>query len=123
MRKGQRKGAGRVAFLAHIEDIRTALERGHTVKAVHQQYGPLIPIGYAQFARHVNALVRKKESQTDTRLPETRVADTRLNQLALPFLETVPPSREVAVEANKVRDSSVRRFVFDPTAADRKKLI
>ncbi len=107
-----------MAFLAHIEDIRTALERGHTVKAVHQQYGPLIPIGYAQFARHVNAFVRKKESQTDTKLP-----DTRLNQLALPFLETLPPSREVAVEAKKARDSDVRRFVFDPTAVDRKKLI
>ena len=118
MRKGQRKGAGRVAFLAHIEDIRTALERGHTVKAVHQQYGPLIPIGYAQFARHVNALVRKKEGQTDTRLP-----DTRLNQLALPFLEKVPPSREVVVEAKKAKQGEVRRFVFDPTAADRKKLI
>jgi hypothetical protein len=103
-----KKGAGRVSFLAHLEDIRASLAAGHTVRAAHRLFAARVPVSYSQFARHVNALLKRKEIKRET---PAEAAQPPAESLA----GTRPPGQAAP--------ASRRGFVFDPTAVNRKKLI
>lgn len=55
-----RLGAGRVAFLAHLETIRKEVEAGWTMQAVYDTHGPKLGITYSQFTRYVARFVKEK---------------------------------------------------------------
>lgn len=55
-----RLGAGRVAFLAHLETIRKEVEAGWTMQAVYDTHGPKLGITYSQFTRYVARFVKGK---------------------------------------------------------------
>ena len=48
-----RRGAGRVAFLAHIEAIRKAVNEGWPATAIYDQHKGNVGITYSQFARYI----------------------------------------------------------------------
>ncbi|MFJ7316424.1 TraK family protein [Pseudomonas sp. NPDC098747] len=53
-----RRGAGRVAFLAHAEDFRKLVEAGHPLLAIYERHQGLLGISYSQFARYVARYIR-----------------------------------------------------------------
>ena len=59
------KGVGRVAFIAQLADITADLEAGWPVKAVYQKRADKLGISYAQFARYVDQIVRRRQRQRD----------------------------------------------------------
>ena len=47
------RGAGRVAFLARLDNIREMVQAGYPVISIYEQYGDGMGISYSQFARYV----------------------------------------------------------------------
>lgn len=73
MKKGSR-GAGRVAFLARIEDIRKEIHAGYPLLAIYQEYEKHLKISYSQFARYVTRYIRSKpryENEGEKPVPAT----------------------------------------------------
>lgn len=60
MEKKQRLGAGRVAFLARKEGIKTKIEAGYTMIAVYEEHQKELGISYGQFVNYVNKFIRNK---------------------------------------------------------------
>jgi hypothetical protein len=58
--KKNSRGAGRVAFLARIEDIRKMIDAGYTLLVIYEKYEKSLKIGYSQFARYVTRYIRSK---------------------------------------------------------------
>ena len=56
---GPRWGAGRVAFLAHLEAIRTAVEAGWPLSAIYDEHRGALGISYSNFTRYVARYVRQ----------------------------------------------------------------
>ena len=110
MPKYRPKGAARTAFLGCIEEISAAVDKGLTLKAVHAGYAGLM--SYAQFTRLVRAYIR-----------EARPYQRHLLLPAPPPAVKRSPAARRAEPAAPTEASSNRKFVFDPTAVDRKDLI
>lgn len=53
-RSQRRRGHGRVAFLAHREEIRVALQEGWPRAAVHGRMRQVLGMSYQQFVRYVD---------------------------------------------------------------------
>jgi hypothetical protein len=47
------RGIGRVRFLASKDSVRSEIEKGWSLKAVHEQLRDKLKISYAQFTRYV----------------------------------------------------------------------
>lgn len=111
MRSKTPRGAGRAAFLAHLDGIRASLERGQTVKAVHQLYAEKTGLSYAHFTRLVKTLARPKEARRETpSLPPVAAPD--------------PPVAEVPARSPvKKPGARLPEFQFDPLDAYRKKYV
>lgn len=56
-------GTGRIAFFARKEEIKKELETGRTVMSIYREMGPKMGIGYSQFDRYVNKLIRSKPDE------------------------------------------------------------
>lgn len=48
-----RRGAGRVAFHALREIIKTELEAGYTVRMIYERHQEAIPVSYEQFRAYI----------------------------------------------------------------------
>jgi hypothetical protein len=103
-------------------EIKAALERGHTLKAVHERLQECgITIGY----RHLSSYVgRLRQRDRITGEPSSRVAEARL--VARPSAEAVIAGKKARNDplAN-VRERTRKRpgFNFSDEPADEKKLI
>lgn len=77
----KRRGVGRVAFLARIDDFRNLLEAGHSLLAIYEIHGDELGISYSQFARYVTKYLRSKVSHEQ---PNTanRFSSAQINQAA-----------------------------------------
>lgn len=75
----KRRGVGRVAFLARIDDFRKLLEAGHSLLAIYEIHGDQLGISYSQFARYVATYLRSKVSHEQTNTA-TRFSGTQANQ-------------------------------------------
>ncbi|MGI4837305.1 MAG: TraK family protein [Janthinobacterium lividum] len=47
------RGAGRVVFLARLDDFRKLIDAGHPLRAIYDDYAEQLGIGYPQFTRYV----------------------------------------------------------------------
>ena len=98
-----RLGAGRVAFLAHLETIRKEVEAGWTMQAVYDTHGPKLGITYSQFTRYVARFVKEKPpgrlqaekepSNVLTGQPahSPEVLETPMKSKPHPLFEATPP--------------------------------
>lgn len=66
-----KRGALRVLFLAHREEIASMLEAGHMQRNIHEEVFPKGPISYSQFTRYVRRFIKKEESHERPQKPET----------------------------------------------------
>lgn len=61
-------GAGRVAFLAHLEEFRSLIQAGWPVTVVYENHGGKdTGLSYSQFARYVGKYIRKPTKRGDQR--------------------------------------------------------
>lgn len=61
------RGAGRVAFLARVEDFRKLVVAGHSILAIYQEHGKDLGISYSQFSRYVARYIRSPASHDQDR--------------------------------------------------------
>ncbi|NMZ00581.1 TraK family protein [Pseudomonas proteolytica] len=55
------RGAGRVAFLARLNDFRKLIDAGHPLRAIHDDCAEQLGIGYPQFTKYVGRYLRKEK--------------------------------------------------------------
>ena len=55
------RGAGRVAFLARLDDFRKLIDAGHPLRAIYDDYAEQLGIGYPQFTKYVGRYVREEK--------------------------------------------------------------
>ena len=98
------RGAGRVAFLARVEDFRKLVVAGHPVLAIYQEHGKDLGISYSQFSRYVARYIRSPASHDQDRP-------------TLPF--TVTPTREPSkpIPAESAANSPTRAASRSTTAS------
>ncbi len=53
-------GLGRVAFKAHLAEIKQEIEAGYTMLLVYEKRKDSLGISYSQFARHVQRYIRNE---------------------------------------------------------------
>jgi hypothetical protein len=53
------RGAGRVAFLARLEDIKKRNAEGYPLFAIYQEYEKQLNISYSQFARYASRYMKR----------------------------------------------------------------
>ena len=113
--KGEpRKRRGRIAFIALRETIRIEIEQGWPLTAIYEKHTGRLGISYSQFTRYVGVHIRGAGKGAKLHNGTTAAVS--------------PPSRSndagtPAKEPLTAATSESRRFHFDPTAVDRKKLV
>lgn len=65
----RRRGAGRAAFLARIEPIKAAVERGLPLTIIYDEHGTGMGLSYSQFHRYVARYVRNDDKPTRNTTP------------------------------------------------------
>ena len=95
--KKNSRGAGRVAFLARIEDIRKMVDAGYSLLVIYEKYEKHLKISYSQFARYVTRYIRSKpryEKEGEKRVPatETKTIDSGEKEKRKPAFTHDPSS-------------------------------
>lgn len=91
-------------FLSLRDVVKELLDKGWTMSAIFAQYEIKLGVCYSQFTRYVERFIRPKEQVPQTTLPKkTAAKKARRDGPIIP--QTQKP----------------KRFVFDPTAAHRRK--
>lgn len=70
-------GAGRVAFLARLTEIKERIEAGRTDLSVYREYQKQLPIGPSQFSRYVNKFIRSKPKNESEGEPTPPAVETK----------------------------------------------
>jgi hypothetical protein len=106
------------AFLAHREAIAAELEKGWTMSVVHKQYAErLEDVSYVQFTRYVHRFVGRKEKPDAT---DAAASSAPVRKKAAVQTNDAPrPERRSGPIVTQARET--KRFIFDPTAAHRRK--
>ena len=121
-KKGPNPGAT-TAFLAHRETIAAELAKGWPMTVVHKRYAQhLNDVSYVQFTRYVRRFVRRGEK---LHVSDANAAKTPVRQMASEVVpkpipnNASPPERRTGPIVTPAR--ATKRFIFDPTAAHRRK--
>lgn len=102
-------GLGRVAVLAHLNDIQKELAEGYTVRhAYNKRKDSLNEISYSQFARHVQRYIRNERPQKRTNKTDVGIAMDK---------------QDLAAPENKADKPFTQKFDFNPVAPDYQDLI
>lgn len=59
-KKSARKGTGRIAFLARLDEFRRLLEAGHPQRSIYDEYAAVLGISYSQFNRYVIKYLKRE---------------------------------------------------------------
>lgn len=89
------KLSGRPAFFALREVIRTELEQGWTMAAIHRRYAGQLGISYCQFARYVAAYIGKLVKPVQTKADEaaSRAQSCGVEGVGAPMGEPIVTAR------------------------------
>lgn len=68
------RGAGRAAFLAHVDTFRELLDAGHPMRAIYDDHAERLGIGYPQFTRYVSKFIRKEKDNGHQRKGGEQIA-------------------------------------------------
>lgn len=120
------KGAGRVSFLARIEQVRSEVNEGWPLVAIFDRHkADLGVLSYSQFTRYVKRYVTGSEddgpkSKDQSETPATRPAqDGRAGSRATPETPRQPSKKEGGIS----KPGDAKRFRYDPLADDKDDLI
>ena len=121
MVKRGKKGNGRRAFLALRAEIKRELDAGAFAKTVHASFEERLGIGYRQFAKYVKRYELLASDPALAQPAAARPGAARVSNQPLPPSSTAEP--QSPREPLNARRPPPKRFIFDPTDIDLKKLI
>lgn len=87
-----KKGEGRIAVIAHSEEIQNALSEGYTKKSIYEamtQEG-ILSISYQTFLAHIDRHVQPSNSQQQTGVPAGKTP----NEKPKSFQHNAHPSKD-----------------------------
>jgi hypothetical protein len=111
-----RRHRGLVMFLALLDQIRDRLEKGWLLIDIYEAHADALGVSYSQFARYVATHIRGKESKTRRRAKEP-ASQARPDDATAQSTETPPRAKGPIITTAR----ETKRFIFDPTAAHRRK--
>jgi hypothetical protein len=119
--KRGKKGNGRRAFLALRAEIKRELDAGAFAKTVHARFEERLGIGYRQFAKYVKRYELLASDQALAQPAAILPRAARAPNQPLPLSSAAEPT--APREPLNARRPPPKRFIFDPTDIDLKKLI
>jgi hypothetical protein len=114
------KGVGRITFIAHLAEITAELDAGWPLKAVYENRKGRLGISYAQFARHVDRIVRHGPQAQADRSPHP--------SMPAPAARAAPQPTAIMTTSegtNHAGHRPARTFTHDPLEGpdDRRRLL
>ena len=106
-----RRGAGRVAFLAHQATFATLLAAGHSQQSIYDDHATRLRISYSQFSRYVGKYLAPRF--IDAPSPRHVPAPTHQSQFQSQRSPTEPLHRP-GLPANRAAGSIGRNFQHNP---------
>lgn len=92
-KKKPRKGAGRVAFLAHLDGIKKMIEAGHPLVSVFEEYESKLSIKSGQFGKYVRKYI-KGEVRNEPKPKQAKAAPIRTRAPDQPAFVSSPTPRD-----------------------------
>lgn len=129
------RGAGRVAFLARVEEFKELHSKGYPLLSMYEKHEAELGISYSQFARYVAKYVRSPPAHEHVAAPpsaspaptQAPAVSPRPNPGSKPDAAPAPAAPTAnanAQQSNKPeRPSRPKPFDHDPSAAKRDDLI
>jgi hypothetical protein len=125
------RGAGRVAFIAMMDTIKTELEQGHTARSIYTRYQNKFEgvLGYWQYCQYMQVL-RSQRAGPAIRVPSRRHTTKNADPEPAPATRQSEPVRGRVVPPRTEPSTSQgviprRPFTYDgnPRADDKERLI
>ena len=116
-----RRGVGRVAFLAKLDNFRRLIEAGWPITLIYEDHGISTGLSYSQFARYIGKYVRTPPTRNrSTEQPNTQPAIEETSSEPLP--QPLSPSPNTSPERPPARAGSASKnrviFFHDPNSGN-----
>lgn len=116
----KRRGVGRVAFLAGLEEFRKLVDAGWPITSIYEDHGASTSLSYSQFVRYIGKYLRtpptrnRSDEHPDTQPVRARTPQTPSKQAVIPPEPnlTSPPATTVSASKGRVA------FHHDPTSGN-----
>jgi hypothetical protein len=116
----KRRGVGRVAFLARLEEFRKLVEAGWPITSIYEDHGASTGLSYSQFVRYIGKYIRtpstrnRSSEQPDAKSEPDTTPETLTRQHVAPQLSKFnkPPSKPVSAPKGRAV------FHHDPTSGN-----
>lgn len=119
--KKRLKGAGRVAFLARIDEVRKEVAEGWPLVAIFDRHkGQLGGLSYSQFTRYVQRYVNGSTNNGPTPKAPAARKSPQGGQASKPI---TPESRQPGAEGGETHPTAGNKFKWKTTAGDNDDLI
>lgn len=115
-----RRGVGRVAFLARLEEFRKLVDAGWPITSIYEDHGASTGLSYSQFVRYIGKYLRtpptrnRSDEHPDSQPVPARTPQTPPKQPVTPPEPnlTSPPATTVSASKGRVA------FHHDPTSGN-----
>jgi hypothetical protein len=115
-----RRGVGRVAFLARLEEFRKLVDAGWPITCIYEDHGASTGLSYSQFVRYIGKYLRtpptrnRGDEQPDAQSEPDTTPETISRQHVAPQQPKLNPPPSKPVSAPKGRAP----FHHDPTSGN-----
>lgn len=115
-----RRGVGRVAFLARLEEFRKLVDAGWPITSIYEDHGASTSLSYSQFVRYIGKYLRtpptrnRSDDYPDSQPVPARTPQTPSKQAVIPPEPNLTSSPATTVSASKGRVA----FHHDPTSGN-----
>lgn len=115
-----RRGVGRVAFLARLEEFRKLVDAGWPITSIYEDHGASTSLSYSQFVRYIGKYLRtppkrnRSDEHPDSQPVPARTPQTPSKQAVIPPEPNLTSSPATTVSASKGRVA----FHHDPTSGN-----
>ena len=116
-----RRGVGRVAFLAKLDEFKRLIEAGWSITLIYEDRGISTGLSYSQFARYIGKYVRTPPTRNrSTEQPNTQPAIEETSSEPLPPLLSPSPNTSPERPPARTGNASKNRAIFfhDPNSGN-----
>lgn len=116
-----RRGVGRVAFLAKLDEFRRLIEAGWSITLIYEDRGISTGLSYSQFARYIGKYVRTPPTRNrSTEQPNTQPAMEETSSEPLPSPLSPSPNTNPERPPARAGSASKNRAIFfhDPNSGN-----
>lgn len=117
-----RRGVGRVAFLARLEEFRKLVDAGWPITSIYEDHGASTSLSYSQFVRYIGKYLRTPPTRNRSdEHPDSQPVPARTPQI-LSKQAVIPPEPNLTSSPATTASASKGRVAFhhDPTSGNRR---